>query len=61
MICFKREQGSDIQAGKRWSTACIVVGFEGDQTMWVICQGLPICVSTDTVRPVISSEALAYM
>lgn len=61
LIRFRDQQGSDIQALNCWSTACGVVGFEGDKAMRIICPGLPICVSTDKVRPVTSSDLLAYM
>lgn len=59
-----RAGGSGIQ----WSVGSRIVGFEIDNenpdkepnTCWVICDGIPICVSTDKIRPCTSPELLAY-
>ena len=53
LVCFKTEQSG-------WSTASRVIGFEGPKIVWLIHQGLPVCVALDRLRPVNASEALAY-
>ena len=55
----------------QWSTAFRIVGFETQpekgeegpgtpQTCWVICDGIPICVATEKLRPSTAPELLAY-
>ena len=45
LVCFKTEQSG-------WSTASRVIGFEGPKIVWLIHQGLPVCVALDRLRPV---------
>ncbi len=37
-----------------------MVGLYGDKTAWMLVRGIPICVSTDRIRPCTPDEALAY-
>ena len=56
------------ESGVQWSVGSRIVGFESDpnypdkppSTAWVICDGLPVCVATDKIRPCTSAELLAY-
>ena len=56
------------ETGIQWSVGSRIVGFEPDpddpnkdpSTAWVICDGLPVCVATDKMRPCTVAELLAY-
>ena len=56
------------ETGIQWSVGSRIVGFEHDPgkpdetptTCWVICDGVPVCVGTDKIRPCTSAELLAY-
>ena len=41
LICVLREQGAQ-NAEDRWSTASRIIGFEGDKSIWVLCERLPV-------------------
>eukprot|EP00973_Karenia_brevis_P025315 3492374-Karenia_brevis.AAC.1 len=56
------------EAGVQWSVGSRIVGVEVEKnesgeaqhTCWVICDGIPVCVSTDKIRPCTASELSAY-
>ena len=57
------------ESGLQWSVGSRIVGFEVDEAKnnidcpsvcWVICDGLPVCVSTSKLRPCSAAELLAY-
>ena len=56
------------ETGIQWSVGSRIVGFETDpekpdeapHVCWVICDGVPVCVDTDKIRPCPSAELLAY-
>ena len=51
-VCYrKNDQG--------WSTACRLVGFDGNKTACLIYAGVPVCAAVDRLRPATSAEALA--
>ena len=53
LVCFRTDQ-------QGWSTACRIIGFDGEKIAWVLHRGVPACVATDRLRPVNASEALAF-
>ena len=58
VVCFrKRPTEGDVSA--KWSTGSRIVGFDG-KNVWVITEGVPVCVATDRLRPCTAAEALAY-
>jgi hypothetical protein len=59
LISYRRKPRIGEQ-GTQWSTACRVIGREGSKTLWVLQEGVPVCVATDKVRPCTGAEALAY-
>ena len=56
------------ESGIQWSVGSRIVGFEHDPNYpdrdpvngWVICDGLPVLVSLDKIRPCTAAELLAY-
>ena len=56
------------ETGIQWSVGSRIVGFETDpknpdkdpSTAWVVCDGLPVCVAIDKIRPCTAAELLAY-
>ena len=61
MISFKRKQGSKRRVDKLWSMPTRLIGFEGEKTAWGVCEGVPVCVATDKIRPCSAEETLAYL
>ena len=59
VVCFLKEQTAETQED-RWSPASRIVGFEGEKVCWLLCEGVPVCVAVDRIRPANASEALAY-
>ena len=59
LVVFRREQGND--GTQRWSTASRVIGHDGPKTIWVVNEGVPVCVSVDRLRPCTPPESLAYL
>lgn len=59
LISYRRRPRAGEQ-GTQWSSACRVIGKEGNKTMWVLHESIPVCVPIDKVRPCTSAEALAY-
>ena len=47
------------ESGLQWSVGSRIVGFEG-LTCWVMCDGIPVCVAKDRLRPCTAAELLAY-
>ena len=45
-----------------WSPASRVIGHEGSekQDVWVLCEGIPVLVSSQNMRPATDAEALAH-
>ena len=59
VVCFRRLGA--IKTGKtEWSTASRVI-FEGthNESVWVLCQNVPVLVSAQNLRPAQDAEALA--
>ena len=62
--CRKARLG---ESGLQWSVGSRIVGLEVDpnephkepSTAWLICDGLPVCVATDKLRPCAAAELLA--
>ena len=57
------------EKGLQWSTGSKIIGFErskqdksqeNPKTCWVLCDGVPVCVGTDKIRPCTAPELLAY-
>ena len=56
------------EVGMQWSVGSRIVGFEVDPkkhdqapaVAWVVCDGLPVCIATDKLRPCTLAELLAY-
>ena len=48
----------------RWSPASRIIGFEGrgDQkkVCWVMCEGIPVCLAVERIRPANNDQLLAY-
>ena len=67
-IVSYRRDARQGETGVQWSVASRIVGFEHDDTYtdrppavcWVICDGIPVCVSVDKIRPCTAAELLAY-
>ena len=60
--CHTRTLLESDKTGKtEWSTASRVIGFEGSQneSVWVLCQNVPVLVSAQNLRPAQDAEALA--
>ena len=34
---------------------------DGEKTAWGLCEGVPVCVATDKIRPCSAEESLAYL
>ena len=60
LVEFKRDQGAKTPE-ERWSTVTRLIGFDGDKVAWGLCEGVPVCVSTDKIRPASPEKVLAYM
>ena len=59
VVCFRR----DNQPGRTTcSPASRVIGHEGNenQNVWVLCENIPVLVSTQNIRPAGDAEALAH-
>ena len=59
VVCFRR----DNQPGKTtWSPASRVIGHEGNenQNVWVLCENIPVLVSTKNIRPAGNAEPLSH-
>ena len=61
LISFKRKQGSKNRVDRLWSTPTRLIGFDGEKTAWGLCEGVPVCVATDKIRPCSAEESLAYL
>ena len=56
------------ETGRQWSVGSRIVGFETDKRFpdrepinaWLVCDGLPVCVAVEKLRPCTSAELLAY-
>ena len=58
VVTFRRDK-----SGKAvWSPASRVIGHEGSeqQDVWVLCEGIPVLVSSQNMRPATDAEALAH-
>ena len=57
VVCFRRDKTGKTE----WSTASRVIGFEGthNESVWVLCQNVPVLVSAQNLRPAQDAEALA--
>ena len=60
LISFKRKQGAD-RPDNLWSTPTRVIGFDGENVIWGLCEGVPVCLATDKVRPCTPAETLACL
>ena len=67
VVSYRRDARQG-ETGVQWSVASRIVGFEHDDAYpdrlpavcWVICDGIPVCVSVDKIRPCTAAELLAY-
>jgi hypothetical protein len=67
VVSYCRRARKD-EVGIQWSVGSKIVGFEVDSkepdkdphAAWVICDGIPVCVATDKIRPCTAAELLAY-
>ena len=59
LISFKRKQGAHTP-DQMWSTPTRIIGFDGPKVAWGLCEGVPVCVATDKIRPCTAAESLAY-
>ena len=56
------------ETGVQWSIGSRIIGFETSpdkpnadpSSCWVICDGVPVCVALDKIRPCTAPELLAY-
>ena len=58
VVCFRRDKTGKTE----WSTASrVIIGFEGthNESVWVLCQNVPVLVSAPNLRPAQDAEALA--
>ena len=64
LVSFQREQGAGQNRRKRWSPASRIIGFEGGENnkkvVWVLCEGIPLCLATDQIMPASDAQALSY-
>ena len=60
LISFKRKQGAPT-GEVLWSTPTRIIGFDGDRVAWGLCEGLPVCLATDKIRPCTPAETMAYL
>ena len=60
LVEFKRVQGAKTEDAK-WSPATGTIGFDGDNVIWELCNGVPVCVATDKVRPCTPEKTLAFL
>ena len=61
LISFKRKQGSKNRVDRLWSSPTRLIGFDGEKTAWGLCEGVPVCVAIDKIRPCSAEESLAYL
>ena len=58
-------KGQEKNEGAKWSHASRIIGFDGDalgaRTVWVLCDGIPVCVALDNIRPCTPEKAFAYL
>ena len=59
LVCYRRRPRIGEQ-GTQWSTACKIIGKEGNKAIWLLHETVPVCVPVDKLRPCTSAEALAY-
>ena len=55
--CSKKVRRRDNQKGPVWSPA---IGKEGEDKIWVLCNGIPVLASPQNMRPAQDAEALAF-
>ena len=60
LVEFKRIQGAKTEEAK-WSPATRIIGFDGENVVWGLCNGVPVCVATDKIRRCTPEKALAYL
>ena len=60
LVEFKREQGAKTDEDK-WSPATRIIGFDAENVVWGLCNGVPVCVATDKIRPCSPEKALAFL
>ena len=67
IVSYCRRARKD-EVGIQWSVGSKIVGFETNplepnkdpHAAWVICDGIPVCVATDKIRPCTAAELLAF-
>ena len=60
LIAFKRKQGATTPE-QLWSPATRIIGFDGPEVVWGLCEGAPVCVAIDKIRPSTPAETMAYL
>ena len=57
LIEFRRIQGAKTEEAK-WSPATRIIGFDGENVVWGLCNVVPVFVATDKIRPCTPEKAL---
>ena len=60
IVVFQRIQGAKSDVDK-WHPGSRIIGFDGSKVIWGLCEGVPVCVATDKVRPANPAETTAYL
>eukprot|EP00973_Karenia_brevis_P066411 9229958-Karenia_brevis.AAC.1 len=56
LISFRRKQ-EDENPDRKWSTATRNIGgFDGEKIAWGLCEGGPVAIATDKIRPSTPNE-----
>ena len=59
LVSYRREARTG-ETGTQWSVASRIIGFEDSKAVWITCEGVPVLVALDRLRPCTAAEALAY-
>eukprot|EP00973_Karenia_brevis_P052785 7336560-Karenia_brevis.AAC.1 len=60
LVGFRRTR-EEQHPERRWSTAIRIIGFNGEEVAWGLCEGVLVAIATDKIRPCIPNETLAYL
>eukprot|EP00973_Karenia_brevis_P080389 11153305-Karenia_brevis.AAC.1 len=56
LVCFEGQNPE-----WRWWTATRIIGCDSEKVAWGLCEGVPVAIATDKIRPCTPSETLAYL
>ena len=59
LACFHHKDG--VTPESRWSTALRIIGFQGENNVWLLTEGVPVCAATDKIQPCTPAESMAYL